>query len=842
MSMKYFRYLGLLLLLGLPVSGFAFSCQDVTEIPVSECEALVDFYDSTNGDNWTDNTGWKQTNTPCSNNWKGIWCSQGSVVNVILSNNGLKGTIPNQLNNLANLQYLYLNQNRLTGSIPSELGSLTSLKYLNLSVNTLSGQIPSELGNLSNLLSISLQTNLLTGEIPPKLFQASNLMQVTLYGNQLTGQVPATLSSSNLNHLSIFDNQLEGEFPLLPSSLQSTLTAGYLRNNNLCRKPNLDYNNSAVNEIPECTFSCSNVTEVSQSECETLVALYDSTDGDNWTDNTGWKQTNTPCSWFGVDCSDNSVAYLSLPNNKLVGEITSFEKLSVHTLDLSSNALQGSFPIFGTPSNLNYVDLGSNQLEGTVNVSNMTMLSELDVSSNKLTTITGVETIPLMSYIYNFDISSNQIAGNIYNLINSIVGNENQYAYFDLSSNLFEGSLPNIDTINDTYEYYQPPTIDLRNNQLSGAIPGISYKDRKDYVDYDGEVSLFDSILVQLSGNSELCRETTYSYSGYSDDGTNPFLDIPECKRLSISTPTDNAQLDLTAESQITLSWENIADAQQYSISICNPECNTVSVENATSYILQNAQQHKTYTWKVQAVGSITTPGWSEEKTFSTFGETDCSLISHNDLRAACPELIALYETTSGDNWTNNTGWKKTNDICSWYGITCEHGWLGHCEPYCEEALAGTTYSVSIYLDNNNLKGEVPLLANIHGNATYYNSDPSYISVAGNNVCVTQELQDGWRSIYGYDEYRTTYFDDNNISICGTREAFSCSNVTEIPQTECEVLVKIYDDLGGDNWTNNAGWKQTNNLCTSWYNLGCKNGHVTDIALENNNLSGVVPN
>ncbi|WP_353572728.1 hypothetical protein [Candidatus Albibeggiatoa sp. nov. BB20] len=121
-------------------------------------------------------------------------------------------------------------------------------------------------------------------------------------------------------------------------------------------------------------------------------------------------------------------------------------------------------------------------------------------------------------------------------------------------------------------------------------------------------------------------------------------------------------------------------------------------------------------------------------------------------------------------------------------------------------------------VENNQFTGEFPALANL--------INLSELTVGGNaGLCR-----------------------GNNIDYAGRAEVealpfceFSCSNVTEIPQSECEVLVNIYDDLGGDNWTNNVGWKQTNNPCTSWYNLGCKNGHVTDIALESNNLSGVIP-
>ena len=43
--------------------------------------------------------------------------------------------------------------------------------------------------------------------------------------------------------------------------------------------------------------------QVPQIERDALIALYNSTDGANWTDNTGWLgEAGTECSWFGVRC------------------------------------------------------------------------------------------------------------------------------------------------------------------------------------------------------------------------------------------------------------------------------------------------------------------------------------------------------------------------------------------------------------------------------------------------------------------------------------------------------------------------------------------------------------
>jgi hypothetical protein len=41
-----------------PVPETAFDCSGVTEIPRSECEALAIFYESTNGRQWRQNSGW----------------------------------------------------------------------------------------------------------------------------------------------------------------------------------------------------------------------------------------------------------------------------------------------------------------------------------------------------------------------------------------------------------------------------------------------------------------------------------------------------------------------------------------------------------------------------------------------------------------------------------------------------------------------------------------------------------------------------------------------------------------------------------------------------------------
>ena len=64
----------------------------------------------------------------------------------------------------------------------------------------------------------------------------------------------------------------------------------------------------------------------SQADREALVALYHTTDGPNWRDNTNWLSDAPLDEWHGVshgvfDDSTDSVIVLSLNNNQLSGEI-----------------------------------------------------------------------------------------------------------------------------------------------------------------------------------------------------------------------------------------------------------------------------------------------------------------------------------------------------------------------------------------------------------------------------------------------------------------------------------------------------------------------------------------
>ena len=200
---------------------------------VSDREALVALYRSTDGSGWKnnvqDNQPWLVDNTASAiGDWYGVTtfddkpsrvkyliveenCLEGRLPEAIgglrelqalilqwnsrLNCDGLTGQIPPSLGILTNLWELDLSENRLSGTIPDALGNLASLEVLDLSDNRFSGEIPSSLGKLENLYALDLRNNRLEGQIPDKLAELPNLEELYLSGggNDFTGCIPAAL-------------------------------------------------------------------------------------------------------------------------------------------------------------------------------------------------------------------------------------------------------------------------------------------------------------------------------------------------------------------------------------------------------------------------------------------------------------------------------------------------------------------------------------------------------------------------------------------------------------------------------------------------------------------------
>lgn len=328
-SMIWLAALALLLniLPGAAVAASELGCGGVTQVPLSECQALQALYSSANGAQWYDKSGWATTNTPCS--WYGVTCQAGHVSQLDLRDNNLAGPLPAQLADLSQLRVLNLKRNALTGAAPAGLGSLAQLQTLELSENSLSGAIPTPLGSLAALQTLNLSNNQLTGAIPAQLTSLAALRSFNLSSNQLTGPIPPAIGGmAMLTELNLAGNQLSGAIPAQLGNLANLQKLALA-------------NNALTGAIPPALGGLSNL--------QNLVLTRNQLSGP------------IPPELGNL----SQLTGLMLNNNRLTGEIpASLGNLgSAFEIWLNSNALSGAVPAsLCDPAGLFFLDLGYNSL------------------------------------------------------------------------------------------------------------------------------------------------------------------------------------------------------------------------------------------------------------------------------------------------------------------------------------------------------------------------------------------------------------------------------------------------------------------------------------------------
>ncbi len=240
---------------------------------------------------------------------------------------------------------------------------------------------------------------------------------------------------------------------------------------------------------------------ISQQEYQALRALYQSTNGASWINNTGWRDWNfnslTPpdasvvhARWHGVTVANDKVINLRQSSNGLTGSIpTELENLSnLKILRLFSNQLTGSIPTeLGNLSNLEDLRLHNNLLTGSIptELGNLSNLDVLDLFSNQLTgsiptelgNLSNLDVLRLygnlltgsiptelgnLSNLENLLLFNNQLTGSI----PTELGNLSNLDALFLNNNLLTGSIPtelgNLSNLSFLW---------LNSNQLTGTIP-----------------------------------------------------------------------------------------------------------------------------------------------------------------------------------------------------------------------------------------------------------------------------------------------------------------------------------------------------------------------------------
>ncbi|XP_027356300.1 receptor-like protein 53 [Abrus precatorius] len=547
---------------------------------------------------------WKNGTDCCS--WLGVTCNtlSGHVIGLNLSCEGLQGIIHSNstLFHLSHLQTLNLSFNVLSQfQFPSQFGGMfMSLKHLDLSYSYIRGEIPSEISQLSKLVSLNLTWNfeLKWKETTLKslLQNATNLRELLLDNTNMSSIRPSSmplllnLSSSlvTLNLRSVgLSGSLTNEIICLPNLRQLYLTNNFNLGGHL---PMLSCSNALnIMDLSGCKFQGPFPVFFSNLSHLTYLSL-----------SSNILNCSIPPSLLTLP----SLSFLYLKHSNLNGHLPNVfhQSNKFQELDLSENNIEGELP--SSLLNLQHLirlDVSGNQLNGLIPSSLSNLLTFLNLSLNRFSGLIPSSLSHLQQLIY-LDLSHNTFSGQIPNVFGGLnklksldlsfnnLGGQipsswfdlTQLSYLDCSNNRLEGPLPNKIT-----RFPNLTDLRLNNNLLNGTIPSwclslpslvnlyLSYNQFEGHVSAMSSHSLENLYLCsnKLQGNipESIFNLVNLKYLClFSNNwsGTINFQLFSKFQNLEVLSLSQNSQLSLNFESNVTYSFSHLKALELSSINL----------------------------------------------------------------------------------------------------------------------------------------------------------------------------------------------------------------------------------------------------------------------------------
>ena len=489
-------------------------------LPLPERRVLQAIYEAGGGALWKDNTNWL-TDAPLAD-WYGVHVNDdGQVVHLLLTDNGLIGSIPPEIASLSHLESLHLGLNSLAGPLPPEIAHLKQLKSLELTYNAHTGPIPPEIGDLESLEWFGAFGNQFSGEIPPEIGSLSRLQSLDLCYNKLTGPIPPEIGNlTSLRRLALCGidaspeegNRLTGPIPPEIGNLTelSLLSLGA---------------NRLTGPIPP---EIGNLTQLDS------LLLYSN------------ELTGIPPEIGSLESLEWLILYGNRLTSPIPPEIGNLHNLRAFNLGIGwksgRNLITGSIPPeIGNLTLLERLDFGGNQLTGPIpsEIGSLRSLTNLELGSNTLSGAIPAE-VGNMTRLTSFAVCKNNLKGPV----PPELGRLTRLTQLFVCTNGLSGSMP-------------PELGDLRllrrlivaGNRLTSALPAsmVSLRQLREFFWQNNDglcvplLEEFDSWLARIPENArhgDRCpavsaAESTGSAAAISDPNTDPPGHVTEVRPLS---------------------------------------------------------------------------------------------------------------------------------------------------------------------------------------------------------------------------------------------------------------------------------------------------------------------
>ncbi|UZR92593.1 gliding motility-associated C-terminal domain-containing protein [Chondrinema litorale] len=473
--------------------------------------ALSKIYDATNGAAWE--TPWDMNGDVADFDGVTVDQTTGCVTGLELIAQNLHGELPIEINEIANLKSLVIESSEnLNGELPLVINSIIEdIKVTGTSIETVDLQVQ----DATNILQVLDLSNNALEELPDiSTLSLPNISEIKVEGNQLTFEdilpykdiitsySPQDSIGNTDNPVILIGGDYTYQLPFFDQSLPTESKFVWYKNGQVFSEDSRDLVLTKLAQEDEGEYYCeitnadvSDLTlysrkitlsvkdDCSTADYEALKAIYDATDGLNWTwndVNNAWDFSNDAAStdmstWEGLIFNTDGYGCLTglvLQNKGMNGILPSDigSLINLDSLVITGNiALTGSIPSeISLIENLIHLDLSQNSLSGNIpsGVGELTQLEKLLLGYNALSGEIP-QTISQLEFLHKLDLSNNTSDGN--GLSGNIPDELFELTYLDtlnLSVNKFSGQLSEMFSQLNALKY-----LDLSNNQLDGELP-----------------------------------------------------------------------------------------------------------------------------------------------------------------------------------------------------------------------------------------------------------------------------------------------------------------------------------------------------------------------------------